>query len=207
MRTRIKFCGITSREDALYAAALGADAIGLVFYSESPRAVSPEQARDICRTLPPFVVRVGLFVDAPPIVIQEVSRTVPLDRIQYHGSEDPDTCALSPVPYIKALRVDADTELASLINRYPEASAILLDTYNAKLKGGTGESFDWSKIPKQRPRPLILAGGLTPDNVAAAVRAVGPYGVDVSSGVEIRPGVKDQIKMAAFAREVFDADS
>jgi phosphoribosylanthranilate isomerase len=206
MRTRIKFCGITNRKDAMYAAELGADAIGLVFYAQSPRAISPEQAREICRLLPPFIVRVGLFVDAPVAEIQEVIRQVPLDRVQYHGDEDPAICAQTQLPYIKALRVSADADLAAMMKRYADASAILLDTHHAQLKGGTGERFDWTRIPVQHPRPLILAGGLTPANVAAAVRAIGPYGVDVSSGVEVRPGVKDPIKMAAFAREVFDAD-
>jgi phosphoribosylanthranilate isomerase len=206
MRTRVKFCGITRADDAWHAAMLGADAIGLVFYPPSPRAVTLEQAQAICRGLPPFVSRVGLFVDADPGRIEEAVAKVPLDTVQFHGEESPEVCARCPVPVIKALRVAGDSDLPALFGAYDAAAAILLDSYHRQLRGGTGETFDWSQIPQARPRPLILAGGLTPDNVAAAVQTVRPYGVDVSSGVEYAPGQKDHEKMTEFFGRVDDVE-
>ena len=198
MRTRIKICGITRAEDARMAAELGADAIGLVFYPPSPRSVGPEQARAIIAAMPPFVTVVGLFVDPAPEQVQSVLRRCSLGLLQFHGDEAPDFCAGFGMPYIKAARVRTDADLVQYLSRYHAAQAWLLDAYHDSLYGGTGESFDWKLIPRDLARPVILSGGLTPDNVGAAVRQVRPWAVDVSSGVEAAKGVKDAAKIAAF---------
>ena len=201
-RTRVKICGITRPEDALVAAMAGADAIGLVFYAPSPRAVTIEQAREICAVLPPFVTRVGLFVNAVRTTVSETIAAVPIDLLQFHGDESAADCEGFGVPYIKAARVQPDFDLELFASRYAGACGILADTYHADIQGGTGKTFDWSLIPGQRTKPLILAGGLTTDNVAAAVRRVHPFGVDVSGGVESSKGIKDATRIAAFIREV-----
>lgn len=203
-RTRVKICGITRPEDAVAAAAAGADAIGLVFYSPSPRAVTIEQAQEICAALPPFVTRVGLFVNADRATISATLAGVPIDLIQFHGDEIAADCEIFGRPYIKVARVqpDFDFDLDLFTSRYPGACGILADTYQADIQGGTGAVFDWSLIPDRRAKPLILAGGLTPDNVADAVRRVRPFGVDVSGGVESSKGTKDAARIAAFIREV-----
>jgi len=198
VRTRIKICGITRAEDARMAAELGADAIGLVFYPPSPRSVGPEQARAIIAAMPPFVTVVGLFVDPAPEQVQSVLRRCSLGLLQFHGDEAPDFCAGFGMPYIKAARVRTDADLVQYLSRYHAAQAWLLDAYHDSLYGGTGESFDWKLIPRDLARPVILSGGLTPDNVGAAVRQVRPWAVDVSSGVEAAKGVKDAAKIAAF---------
>ncbi|WJN57973.1 phosphoribosylanthranilate isomerase [Pseudomonas sp. SO81] len=197
---RVKICGITRVEDALAAAAAGADAIGLVFYAKSPRAVSIEQARAIIAALPPFVTTVGLFVDIECDELQRILASVPLDLLQFHGDESPEQCESINRPYIKALRVKAGDDIAAQVNRYPGAKGILLDTYVEGVPGGTGEAFDWSLVPEGLSKPVILAGGLHADNVAAAVARVRPYAVDVSGGVEASKGIKDAEKIAAFIR-------
>ena len=202
MRTRVKICGITREQDALAAINLGTDAIGLVFYPPSPRAVTVEQAVGIVRRLPPFVTVVGLFVDAEPEAIRDVLNRVRIDLIQFHGDESPEQCARYGRPWIKALRMREDTELQSLQQRYRDAAALLLDTYQAGKPGGTGTSFDWSIIPAELAGSIVLAGGLMPDNVEEAVRRVRPYAVDVSGGVEQDKGIKDAEKIAAFIRGV-----
>lgn len=202
MRTRVKFCGITRCEDAIQAASLGADAIGLVFYPRSPRAVSPQQARAIVRALPPFVTVVGLFVDAASSDIQQALETVPLDTLQFHGDEAPENCSCYGRPYIKAIRMSAEVDLLALAQTYRDASALLLDTYRPGMPGGTGQAFDWDRIPRGIPKAMILAGGLTPGNVAHAVAKVRPYAVDVSGGIEQMKGRKDAVKMAAFIRGI-----
>jgi phosphoribosylanthranilate isomerase len=202
MRTRIKICGITRVADALAAAACGADAVGLVFYPPSPRGVTVPQAQAICRALPPFVSRVGLFVDASLADIQAILTQVALDTVQLHGDETPELAAQLPLPYIKALRMRADRDLPAEIARYPDAAGILLDTYVPGTPGGTGLCFDWAQIPAQLAKPWILAGGLTPANVTAALRQVRPYAVDVSGGVELSRGIKDQERLAAFCAAV-----
>jgi phosphoribosylanthranilate isomerase len=202
MRTRIKFCGITRPEDAASAAYLGADAIGLVFYPPSPRAVNPQQARTIVQGLPPFVTVVGLFVDATPNDIEEVLAEVPLDILQFHGEETPAECSRYGRPYVKAIRMAVGIDLEQITRLYGDASALLLDTYRRGVPGGTGQTFDWDCIPGERSKAIILAGGLTPENVPEAVTRVRPYGVDVSGGVEQSKGVKDAAKMAAFIRGV-----
>lgn len=195
---RIKICGITRIEDALAAVSAGADAIGFVFYAKSPRAVTPEQAAAIIAALPPFVTTVGLFVDMPRTELKQLLEVVPLDLLQFHGDESPADCAGYGRPYIKALRVKPGDEVAAAISRYPDASGVLLDTYVAGTPGGTGEAFDWSLVPRNAAKPVILAGGLTPENVGEAVRQVRPYAVDVSGGVEAAKGIKDAAKIQAF---------
>jgi phosphoribosylanthranilate isomerase len=195
---RIKICGITRIEDALAAIAAGADAIGFVFYAKSPRAVTPAQASAIIAALPPFVTTVGLFVDMPRAELTRLLTEVPLDLLQFHGDEGPEDCAGYGRPYIKALRVKPGDDVAGAISRYPAASGILLDTYVPGTPGGTGEAFDWSLVPRDAAKPLILAGGLTPENVGDAVRQVRPYAVDVSGGVEASKGIKEAAKIQAF---------
>lgn len=197
---RVKICGITRVEDALAAAAAGADAIGLVFYAKSPRAVDIEQAREILAALPPFVTTVGLFVDAERSELERILASVPLDLLQFHGDESVQQCEAFGRPYIKALRVKAGDDIAAQVARYPSAQGILLDAYVEGVPGGTGEAFDWSLIPQTLSKPLILAGGLRPDNVAEAVSRLRPYAVDVSGGVEASKGVKDVEKVDAFIR-------
>ena len=198
MRTRIKICGITRLEDARMAVELGADAIGLVFYAPSPRSIGPEQARAIIAAISPFVTIVGLFVDPAPEQVESVLHRCSLGLLQFHGDEAPDFCRGFGLPYIKAARVRADADLVQYLSRYHAAQGWLLDAYHDQLYGGTGEAFDWNLIPRDLARPVILSGGLTPDNVGAAVRQIRPWAVDVSSGVETAKGVKDAAKIAAF---------
>jgi phosphoribosylanthranilate isomerase len=195
---RSKICGITRMEDALAAVDAGADAIGLVFYAKSPRAVTLEQARSIIKALPPFVTAVGLFVDAGRDELREILDAVPLGLLQFHGDESATECESWDRPYIKALRVKAGDDIAAACDAYPSASGILLDAYVEGIPGGTGEVFDWSLIPQGLSKPIILAGGLTPENVAEAVARVRPYAVDVSGGVEASKGIKDHAKIKAF---------
>ncbi len=199
---RSKICGITRIEDALSAAEAGADAIGLVFYAKSPRAVSVQQAQAIIAALPPFVTTVGLFVDAGRQELGEILAAVPLDLLQFHGDESPAFCEALQRPYIKALRVKPGDDLAARVAAYGQASGVLLDTYVPGIPGGTGEAFDWSLVPQGLNKPIILAGGLVAENVAAAIRQVRPYAVDVSGGVEARKGIKDAEKIRAFMRAV-----
>jgi len=199
---RSKICGITRVEDALVAAEAGADAIGLVFYARSPRAVSVQQARAIIAALPPFVTTVGLFVNASRCELNELLEAVPLDMLQFHGDESPADCEGYHRPWFKALRVGNGEDIAAQVARYPNASAILLDTFVAGVPGGTGERFDWSLIPPALSKPLILAGGLTADNVQQAIAQVRPYAVDVSGGVEASKGIKDADKVATFIQRV-----
>jgi len=202
MRTRVKICGITRPEDGIEAARLGADAIGLVFYAPSPRHVTVAQAQAVCAALPPFVSVVGLFVDAPAAEVLEVLQAVPLDVLQFHGDEAPAYCAAFGRPYLKALRMRDGLDVAAEARRYADAQGLLLDTYVPGEAGGTGQSFDWQRVPQGLDQPIILAGGLTPDNVAEAITTARPYGVDVSGGVEQAKGIKSAAKMAAFMRGV-----
>ncbi|GAB6067099.1 phosphoribosylanthranilate isomerase [Methylothermus subterraneus] len=206
-RIRVKICGLTRVEDALAAARFGADAIGLVFYPKSPRAVEIEQARQIALALPPFVTAVGLFVDADPVYVEAVLRRVPLGLLQFHGAETEVECARFGRPYLKAIRLREGVDLRREAARFPTACGLLVDAYDPDVPGGTGRRCDWDRIPKELGKPLILAGGLDPENVAAAVAKVRPWAVDVSSGVEKAKGIKDPAKMAAFLREVHDGYS
>ena len=207
MRTRIKICGITSVEDALAAAQLGADAIGLVFYPPSPRYVEVEQAAEIAAALPPFVTTVGLFVNADEQTISEVVSRVQIDLIQFHGNECHDYCGLHQRPYLKAVRMSDEVDLDKQMADYAQARALLLDTYKAGVPGGTGEKFNWDRVPAHLADKIILAGGLTPENVKDAVAQVHPYAVDVSGGVESAPGKKDTEKMARFIEAVRSQES
>ncbi|MBE0613712.1 MAG: phosphoribosylanthranilate isomerase [Burkholderiales bacterium] len=198
MRTRIKICGITRVEDARAAAELGADAVGMVFYAPSPRNVGLDQAREIVASIPPFVSVVGLFVNPTPEWVESVQQACALELLQFHGDEAPDFCGRFGLPYIKAARVRAGADLVQCLSPYQAARGWLLDAYDDQRYGGTGATFDWKLIPRELARPLILSGGLTPENVGAAVRQVSPWAVDVSSGVEAAKGIKDAAKIAAF---------
>lgn len=202
---RSKICGITRVDDALTAAKAGADAIGLVFYAKSPRAVDVRQAREIVAALPPFVTTVGLFVNASRCEINEILDAVPLDMLQFHGDETPAQCEGFHRPWFKALRVGNGEDIEAQVARYANASGILLDTFVSGVPGGTGERFDWSLIPAALAKPLILAGGLTSENVQQAIAQVRPYAVDVSGGVEASKGVKDASKVMAFVGRVRSA--
>lgn len=201
MRTRIKICGIKHRDDALKAVECGADAIGLIFVEKSPRYASFTDARVIAESLPPFVTVVGLFMDATAETVREALKVVPLNLLQFHGDETPEFCEQFDMPYIKALRMRENVNVIAFAQEYPNAAGILLDTYT-QAGGGSGQTFDWSLIPKDMPVPIILAGGLNPENVASAVETVKPYAVDVSSGVESEPAVKDHKKIEQFIKEV-----
>ena len=202
--TRIKICGITNLEDALCAVNAGADALGFVFYENSPRHISPEQVKQIVAALPPFVTTVGLFVNAAHEVIQQTMQAAGLNVVQLHGDESAEDCCLNPYPVIKAVRIK-DADSLTGIDRY-NVSALLLDAWNDQQYGGTGESFDWQLAKKLTGRlPLILAGGLTPNNVTQALQVVNPYAVDVSSGVEGSPGRKDHNKIREFIQQVKQA--
>lgn len=197
-RVRIKICGITSVEDALAAADAGADALGLVFYPASPRAVTLTQARQVALAVGPFVSVTGLFVDADPEFVQSVLAQVPLQLLQFHGDESVDYCESFRRPYMKALRMRPELDVKAAVAAYPSASGILLDAYRPGVPGGTGETFDWARVPQGMSTPLILAGGLTPVNVAESIAITHVYGVDVSGGVESAPGKKDHSKLTAF---------
>lgn len=205
IRVRIKICGITRPYDGLAAANAGADAIGLVFHPSSPRAVTVEQALDIVRALPPFVTCVGLFANQPEAVIRSTLDRVPLDLLQFHGEEPAAQCRRYGKPYLKALRVRAGLDVRRLCALYEDAVGWLMDSFVPGKQGGTGVAFEWSLIPSGLGRPIVLAGGLTPDNVAQAIDCVHPYGVDVSGGVESAKGIKDEDKMHRFIRSVWDA--
>jgi phosphoribosylanthranilate isomerase len=206
MATAVKICGITRVEDGLSAAHAGAHAVGLVFHRASPRCVDIGRARAIVERLPPFVTAVGLFVDPQPDDVARVLREVRLSLLQFHGDEAPELCARFGLPYLKACRVAGGTDLLQYAALHRSAKGLLLDAYVTDAHGGTGRSFDWSMIPRDLPLPLVLAGGLTSSNVGEAIRVVRPWAVDVSSGVEREPGVKDAAKIAAFMRGVRDAD-
>jgi len=204
--TRIKICGITRLEDVQAAASSGADAIGLVFYEESSRHVTLQQAIQLAAAIPPFVTLVGLFVNTPEEDVRNVLRQVPLDVLQFHGEEAQEFCIQFGRPYLKAVRVKAGVDLVQCAARYRSAQGLLLDAYVEGAHGGTGESFDWALIPHGLPLPVILSGGLHAGNVAQAIKQVRPYAVDVSSGVESAKGIKDAAKVAAFINEVKNID-
>lgn len=194
---RSKICGITRIEDGLSAAQLGVDAIGLVFYEKSPRYVSLDQARSIVQAMPAFVTIVGLFVNQKPAQVKQTFEYVGLDLIQYHGDESADFCETLDLPYIRALRMQPDLDIAQMAKQYVTARGILLDSYVPGLPGGTGEIFNWSLIPKL-DKPLILAGGLNSKNIAQAIAQVKPWAVDVSGGVEQAKGIKSTEKITEF---------
>lgn len=196
-KIRVKICGITSVQDAEIAVAAGADAIGLVFYAPSPRAVSVAQAREIAASVGPFVTVVGLFVNADKAFIDDVLANVALHVLQFHGDEPREFCEQFQRPYMKAIRMRPELVVESAIAEYASAAAILLDAYRPGIPGGTGDTFDWQRVPNAA-QPIVLAGGLTPENVALAIQSTQIYGVDVSGGVELTPGKKDAHKVAQF---------
>ena len=200
--TKVKICGFTNSKNARDAAIAGVDAIGLVFYDKSPRNVDIQRAREIVAALPPFINRVGLFVNANPSFIDEVLCEVPLDTLQFHGDEEVVDCTQYQMPFIKSLRVTSKTNLDQIAEHFSDASALLLDSYNPNSYGGTGEIFDWSLARVKIDLPIILAGGLNSDNVSEAISQVNPYAVDASSGVESSPGMKDIDKILAFIQSV-----
>jgi len=203
MRTRVKICGITRRQDAEFAVEMGVDALGFVFYPPSPRAVTIAQAQQIIQGLPPFVTLVALFVNAQVEEVKSCLAALPIGILQFHGDESPAYCEQFNYPYMKAIRMRDDIDLSAEMERYASASAILLDSYQPGMPGGTGHVFDWSLIGKIN-KPLILAGGLNVDNVATAIKNIQPYAVDVSGGVEQAKGIKDYQKISDFMQEVIN---
>lgn len=204
--TRVKICGITRVVDGLACARLGADAIGLVFYAQSPRVVDLGRAREIARALPPFISTVALFVNPTPAEVDKVLADVRPDVLQFHGDEPPEFCCSFGVPYLKAVRVKPGVDLVQYADFYADAQGLLLDAYVEGTPGGTGQSFDWGLIPAGLKRPVVLSGGLDAGNVSSAIRRVKPWAVDVSSGVEVSKGIKDADKIAAFMQGVRDGN-
>lgn len=205
LRTRVKICGITRPEDGRCAVENGADAIGLVFFPESPRHISAAMAIEITSALDPFVTVVGLFVNASQADIEQVLGQVPLDLLQFHGQEHNEDCNGYGLPFIKSIAMQPGVDIQEAMAAYPDARGFLLDTWQPQTHGGGGEIFDWQQIPPELPSPFILAGGLTPKNVGAAIRRTRPYAVDVSSGVESAPGIKSAVKITAFMNGVINS--
>ena len=203
--TKVKFCGITNLKDAISAAELGADALGFVFYPKSPRFISPKNAKEIIKKLPPFISMVGLFVNQSKSEVEEVIKGCPLNLLQFHGDENESFCKQYNLPYIKAISMKSDVDLLKCIQEYNSAKALLLDTFSKVARGGSGEVFDWKMIPPNTLKPIIVAGGLTPDNVQTLLEVISPYGVDVSSGIEINKGLKDYKLMKKFILGVTNA--
>jgi len=206
MRTRVKICGITRKQDVTAAVDAGADALGFVFYEPSPRYVTPDVARELVGAVPAFVSATGLFVNPEEAWVRTVLSKVPLDLLQFHGDESPEFCDSFGVRWIKAVRVRETWDIEDAFHRYGNASGLLVDAWDPRKYGGTGQSFNWSLIPNERPLPLILAGGLASDNVSAAVAQVQPWAVDVSGGVESSKGIKDVEKITDFINEVHRVD-
>jgi len=205
-RTRIKICGITRLEDGLAAAEHGADAVGFIFWGKSERCVTPEAMAAIAHRLPAFVDAVAVFVNPDLADVEAVLRAWPAATLQFHGEEAPGFCAGFGRPWIKAVRAKPGLDLLECLLPYNEASAWMIDAFHEQIYGGTGRSFDWNLVPRDLPRPWILSGGLDADNVGEALRSMRPYGVDISSGVEVKKGVKDAAKIAAFIEGVRLAD-
>lgn len=206
-RTRIKICGLTHPEDAVVASACGVDAVGLVFYARSPRAVAPQRAAEICAALSPLVSPVALFVDPTPAEVEAVLERVPVAVLQFHGSEAPADCVRYGRPWLKAIRMRPELDLSAELERYRHASGLLLDSYQPGMPGGTGAVFDWTRVPSGLAPRLVLAGGLDADNVGAAIRQLRPAAVDVSGGVESSPGHKSAERIAGFVTAVRAADA
>ncbi len=210
LRTRIKFCGMTRVEDALAASALGVDAIGLIFAARSKRRLTPQQGMIILAALPPLVDAVALFMDNSAEDVRATIDVVRPTLLQFHGDEDDAFCASFGLPYMKAVAMGGDggEDASTLVHRYPDARAFLFDSHAKGEAGGSGQTFDWARVPVDFTRPFLVAGGLTPDNVFDAIRATGCWGVDVSSGIEgATPGVKDHARMRRFVAEVARADA
>ena len=206
-RTRVKICGFTNAEQALFAARMGIDALGLVFHPPSPRAINSTQAQAIVRCLPPFITIVALFVNETAERITQIVKQTGADMIQFHGDESPEFCRSFERPFIKAIRVQADTDIIAESKRYSGARGLLLDAWHPDSHGGTGSRFNWNQIPKQCELPLILAGGLTPDNIQQALQTSQLDTVDISSGVEsTKKGQKSPEKIATFLQQIRQFD-
>ncbi len=205
-RTRVKICGIKTAQDARLVAHCGADSIGLVFHQSSPRYIDPEMALEIRRCLPAFVTVTALFLNESEQWVEQVIQQVGPDCLQFHGTESPEFCASWNVSYIKAIPMGSVNDVDTYARAYTDAKGFLLDSNVAGRQGGSGDTFDWSKIPSTFQYPLILAGGLTPQNVAEAVTQTRPWAVDVSSGVETIKGIKDAGLIRQFCKEVFRVD-
>ena len=202
MQTRIKFCGMTNLQDVERAIDLGVDALGFVFVSESYRYLSLDQAQKIIENVPPFVIKVGLFMNSESTFIQNIIQRIRLDLLQFHGNEDEKFCNQFQIPYLKAVPMASVSSVADYYEEFPSATGFVLDSHATGQMGGSGKTFEWADIPNIQTRPTILAGGLTPENVAEAIRVVRPYAVDVSSGIEASKGIKDPAKMEHFIKEV-----
>lgn len=207
VRTRIKFCGMTRVEDVVLATALGVDAIGLVFATRSPRRLAAPQGRELRAAAGPFVATVALFMDNAVTEVAGIIATVKPALLQFHGDEAAEDCERFGLPYLKAVPMGSVTDLVAYAARHPRAAGFVVDSHAAGAAGGSGETFDWSRLPRGFDRPLLLAGGLSPGNVFDAVRAVAPHAVDVSSGIESMPGIKDAERMRRFVAEVRRADN
>jgi len=205
LRTRVKICGITKKEDALLASNLGADAVGFVFYKDSPRYIDPINAGKIIACMHPFILRVGLFVNENPEFVNDSIIKSKINFLQFHGDESEEYCNQFNLPYIKAITMKDDINLLECCKKYKSASALLLDTFSKELRGGTGKVFDWKRIPQNLSLPLIIAGGLNSENIISLIKTVNPFCVDVSGGVEKNKGVKDEEKMKKFMIGVHDA--
>jgi phosphoribosylanthranilate isomerase len=205
--TRIKCCGMTRVEDAMLAADLGVDAIGLIFTARSRRRVDIDQARAIVRALPPLVTTVALFMDEDAAFVDEVIAAVQPALLQFHGAERDDWCAQFGRPYLKAVAMGGGGDALPRLRAFPQAAGLVLDGHGLGEAGGSGKAFDWSLMPRDLTQPLILAGGLHAGNVAEAIRLARPWGVDVSSGIESAPGIKDPARLAAFVAAVRTEDA
>ncbi|MBI4997667.1 MAG: phosphoribosylanthranilate isomerase [Rhodocyclales bacterium] len=204
--TRVKICGITREQDLAAAVAAGADALGFVFYPPSPRYLATQRAAELVQRVPPFVVSVGLFVDPEPDFVRRTLASVPLDLLQFQGDESPAFCEQFGRPYLKVARMRPGLDLVEFARAFASARGLLLDAY-VEGYGGAGQVFDWSLVPGRLPLPVVLAGGLTAENVSGAIRQLRPWAVDVSSGVESAKGIKDAAKIAAFIAAVKNADA
>jgi phosphoribosylanthranilate isomerase len=205
MRTKIKICGITNSKNALDAVDLGVDALGFVFFEESPRYIEPKKARKIINLLPSFVLRVGLFVNASKEEVLSAISDSSVNVLQFHGDEDEQFCNQFNLPYIKAISFQDGVNLLEYCKLFTSSSAILIDTYSENMRGGTGKTFNWDLLPKELPLPLIIAGGLDSGNVSSLINSINPYGVDVSGGVESDKGIKDYTMMKNFVLGVHNA--
>jgi len=205
MRTKIKICGITDSKNALDAVDLGVDALGFVFFGESPRYIEPKKARKIINLLPSFVLRVGLFVNASKEEVLSAISDSSVNVLQFHGDEDEQFCNQFNLPYIKATSFQNGVNLLEYCKLFTSSSAILIDTYSENMRGGTGKTFNWDLLPKELPLPLIVAGGLDSGNVSSLINSINPYGVDVSGGVESDKGIKDYTMMKNFVLGVRNA--
>ena len=205
MRTKIKICGITNSKNALDAVDLGVDALGFVFFGESPRYIEPKKARKIINLLPSFVLRVGLFVNTSKEEVLSAISDSSVNVLQFHGDEDEQFCNQFNLPYIKATSFLDGVNLLEYCKLFTSSSAILIDTYSENMRGGTGKTFNWDLLPKELPLPLIVAGGLDSGNVSSLINSINPYGVDVSGGVESDKGIKDYTMMKNFVLGVHNA--